>query len=406
MLQLTNNNGRVQMMDEIRGLCLLGILIANMLIFQFGAYGKDNMRYFAPTQLDEWIHSLLKIFVEGSFMPIFMFLFGYGLFMLRAGLLKKGLRPGFMLSRRFIMLMGLGFLHSFFLWEGDILLAYGMLGFVLMIFVGRKVMTLMIWSITLLLLMAGLSYGHMSITIDEANQMTEYVQQSISIYSNGTYGQILDFRANENPHQLSEAEGLAVFILVPILMMPTFLLGIAAARKRWFYNPLSERKRYRQLAVVLIPLGLIFKTAVVLWEKWPWSTVLQSLGCQILALGYIVGLALAFSCMPKQFWLRRGVEAVGRMSLTNYLMQTVICTTIFYGYGLGVFGKMGVLEGTLLALVIYVCQAVVSTFMLSYFHNGPIERLLRMWTYWTWSGRSGLAKPVPAKHNGEAAASV
>jgi uncharacterized protein len=399
MLQQTNSGGRVQVMDAIRGLCLLGILIANMLIFQYGIYGKDEMRHFATSQLDETAHSIVKIVVEGSFMPIFMFVFGYGLYKLREGLIQKGLKPGRVLVRRFIMLMGLGLLHGMLLWEGDILTAYGMMGFVLLLFVGRKAKTLLIWSFALMLLLAGFSYGFTSMTPEEADRMSDYVERSITIYGDGSYREISDFRADEDPLGLDGAEAIAMLVFLPIVMMPMFLMGIAAAGKQWFHNPLRERSRYKKLAIILIPLGLLLKAAVVLWQDSAWSGVLHSLGSQLLALGYIFGLALVFSYLSKQFWLRRGVEAVGRMSLTNYLMQTVICTTIFYGYGFGLFGKLGVLEGTLLACVIYVVQAAFSTFMLTIFRNGPIERLLRMWTYWTWSGRSGQARNAPMKTN-------
>lgn len=78
--------------------------------------------------------------------------------------------------------------------------------------------------------------------------------------------------------------------------------------------------------------------------------------------------------------------------MTNYLMQTVICTTIFYGYALGWFGEIGVLNGVLLGIAIYAVQAVVSSFILYWFKNGPFERLLRIATYWSFSGKARVSK--------------
>lgn len=80
-------------------------------------------------------------------------------------------------------------------------------------------------------------------------------------------------------------------------------------------------------------------------------------------------------------------EAVGRLSLTNYLMQSVICTTIFYGYGLGLFGSVGVFIGAIIALAVYGIQLWLSPLYLKKFSTGPVEYLLRIWTYLSWKGQ-------------------
>ncbi|MGV2644066.1 DUF418 domain-containing protein, partial [Clostridium perfringens] len=102
----------------------------------------------------------------------------------------------------------------------------------------------------------------------------------------------------------------------------------------------------------------------------------------------------AFS--SKQSVIIRAFEAVGRMSLTNYLTQSVVCVLIFYGFGLGMFGKLGVLQGALLAILIYAVLATGSLLWLKRFHGGPIERLLRIGTYWSWSGRAKPKAMTPA----------
>lgn len=139
---------------------------------------------------------------------------------------------------------------------------------------------------------------------------------------------------------------------------------------------------------IFLPIGLATKSAAVLLPEGKWNLLLLTAGGPLLALGYIFGLALLLSYLSKSSKIIMAFEAVGRMSMTNYLMQTVISTTIFYGYGLGWFGKIGVLNGLLLALLIYALQAVVSSWVLRRFKNGPFERLLRMWTYWSFSGKA------------------
>jgi uncharacterized protein len=394
MVNQIETGSRIRIIDAIRGFCLLGILIANMIIFQYGIYGREVMRNFNPSKLDDVAHQWLLILVEGSFMPIFMFLFGYSLFKLRESLVSKGLKPGKPLVRRFLMLMVLGLLHTLLLWEGDILLAYGITGFCLLLFVKRKPKTLIIWGVILSVLLAGISYGLMDDTPEEKERMTQYVEQSITVYSEGTYLEVMDFRMNEDPLGLPLGAIIVIILSMPLIMLPMFLFGIAAASKKWFHNPKRERRRYIWATVILLPLGLLLKSLAVLLSKGAWNDVLTTLGAELLALGYIFGLALVLSFLSKRSIFISAFEAVGRMSMTNYLMQTVICTTLFYGYGFGWFGQIGVLNGLLLAILIYALQAVASSYILRVFKNGPLERLLRMWTYWSFSGKSKVSRKI------------
>ncbi|GAE06658.1 DUF418 domain-containing protein [Paenibacillus sp. JCM 10914] len=160
-----NSNKRSTVVDAIRGLSLLGILMANLLIFQYGMFGKDEMHYFQPTTLDRISHDMLKVFVEGSFMPIFTFLFGYSMIKMRESLLAKGLKYGRSFSRRSMLLIALGLLHSIFLWDGDILLFYGAIGFFLLLFVKRNAKTVIIWGLIFLLLTSAFGFGSMDLRL-------------------------------------------------------------------------------------------------------------------------------------------------------------------------------------------------------------------------------------------------
>ena len=103
---------RVRLIDGLRGFSLFGILLANMLIFQYGMFGKDEISYFSLTDLDTGAYKFIKIVVEGSFMPIFTFLFGYSLIKLVESLRKKEVRVRWHLVRRFLLLIVLGLLHG------------------------------------------------------------------------------------------------------------------------------------------------------------------------------------------------------------------------------------------------------------------------------------------------------
>ncbi|WP_042169803.1 DUF418 domain-containing protein [Paenibacillus gorillae] len=397
MKETTDSVNRIRIIDAIRGFSLLGILICNILIFQYGMYGKGMLELFHASPVDIAAHNVLLVVAEGSFMPIFMFLFGYSLLKLRERLVQSGLKPWRALFRRFALLAGAGLLHSILLWDGDILLPYGITGFVLLLFVNRKPKTLLIWAVILGVLFAAATYGMYEPSQGEDPKTTEYVQRSIPILSEGSYADIAKFR-EESPLDIPEAGLIFVALMLPFMLMPMFLLGIAAAKKGWFRNPRQERTAYQYGAAVLLPVGLLLKGFGVGMSETQIGPVLTQIGGPLLALGYLAAFALVLSHLSRSSYLLRAFESVGRLSLTNYLMQTVICTTLFYGYGLGWFGKVGVITGTLLAIVIYALQAIGSALLLKRVKHGPFEMLLRIGTYFSLNGKLRnvpQSKPVP-----------
>lgn len=136
---------------------------------------------------------------------------------------------------------------------------------------------------------------------------------------------------------------------------------------------------------ILLPVGLLLKSVGTLTLENDWTYVLLSIGGPLLALGYIYAFAYTYTRFSESMMMR-AFENVGKLSLTNYLLQTVICTSIFYGYGLGQFGKLGILNSIVLGLVIFSVQCVFSHWYLKLFHRGPLEFILRMWTNFSWSG--------------------
>ncbi|MBU7319686.1 DUF418 domain-containing protein [Paenibacillus oleatilyticus] len=387
---MLEGNNRLHVIDGLRGFSLLGILLANMLIFQYGIWGKDELQFFALSPADTVVHKLVKIFVEGSFMPIFTFLFGFGMIKMKESMEAKELKAGRHLVRRFLMLLGFGILHSTFLWEGDILAFYGMMGFFLLIFMNRKAKTLLIWGTILLSLFGLLGLAPEAPDDPAAKQdkarMEQYVKDTNHIYGTGTYEQIKHHRQTSDPFGMNGFMIFFMLLLAPLLTGPMFLFGMYAAKKRWFADPAGERSAYLRGMLIFLPAGLLLKSLKPLFPQFGWAGIGEMLGGSILALGYIFGFALLCSAAKKSPWLRR-FEAVGKLSMTNYLMQSAICTSIFYGYGLGLFGKLGVAVGCGLAVAIYLMQLFASAWYVKRFSFGPMERLLRMWTYFSFAGK-------------------
>jgi uncharacterized protein len=385
---------RVSTIDGLRGFSLLGILMANMLIFQYGMFGKDqltNLMY-----VDHLAYIWLKIFVESSFMPIFMFLFGYSMIMMKGKLERNGSKVKRHFVRRFLLLILFGLLHSFFIWEGDILFSYGLMGLILLVFLNRKKKTLLIWSIGLLIATSLMGYGDPNEMIEDEKQTISYVEKANHIHSTGSYSEIYTFRnSDEDPFGWPDYMYLVVLLVAPFVTAPMFLLGMYAANNEWFACPKQEKKRYVVFAPIFIASGLMLKSIRYLIPDSSWGEVAYTLGSSLLAIGYIFGFALLYTTekVRVQSWF----EKVGRLSMTNYLLQSIVCTTLFYGYGLGWYGKLGVLGGIGVAIVIYIIQIITSHYYLKLFKMGPFERVMRVGTYLSFKGQPTNKKTVNDK---------
>ncbi|MBK3496028.1 DUF418 domain-containing protein [Viridibacillus sp. YIM B01967] len=329
---------RVTFIDAMRGFSLFGILLANLVIFQFD-FGWSEIKDLSA--LDNGASYFVKIFIEGSFMPIFTILFGYSLIKLIESIRKKKEKSLWSILRRATGLIALGLLHRL-LWGGDILFAYGVMTILLIPFINRKPKTLFIWTGLLLLFSTVQSIG-----------------------------------PTPNP-----------------MILQLCLFGMGLAKTQAFVNMENEKKWYL-IGALLIPVGLACKSFSFIESTF--SGMLMMNGSQLLAVGYVCLAALLYKTRPVQM-LAPAFESVGKLSLTNYLMQTVICTAVFYEYGLGLSGKLGIFGGMLFGIVLYSLQCIFSIVYLKKFKRGPIENILRIWTNWSWNGQIKIKQKGSTLH--------
>lgn len=369
---------RIKTVDALRGFSLMGILIANMLYFQY-----DNPTFEAVqpnTWWDQAAYYFTKIFVEGSFIPIFGFLFGYSIILFVHSLENRGICSRGPLWRRAIGLVILGILHSVFIWNGDILLTYGSALLILMVFIKRKVKTLLIWAIVLTLCMMPL----LLVKTDFLTMAFTDTKATLEILKNGTYWEVVK-------HRVSLPDDLAFVVLIIampfvigfliifsfVALGPMVLLGMAAA-KVGFFTDIEKKIGLLKRLSFLIPAGLVCK-ALLYWDHFV-GKLLYGVGTYMLAIGYIAAFTLIFISM-KENKVSQAFANLGRLSLTNYLLQSIICTTIFYGYGFGFFGELGVAVGVVIAGVIYLLQLLLANWYVQRFSIGPVEWLLRKFVY-------------------------
>ncbi|MBK4214164.1 DUF418 domain-containing protein [Bacillus pumilus] len=370
---------RVEFIDSLRGFSLLGILIVNMLNFQYD-YDFEKM-FDSSFWGQEFGVYVTEILFQGSFYPIFSFLFGYSFIKLIESTKAKGLNTNAIVVRRGFGLIVLGMLHYIFIWNGDILLYYGACTFFLMMFLRSRIKTMLIWSgvlgalsLVVVPYMMNLVYGNDELLTD--------------VYAKGAYGDILVSRITVEDDMMIVTIILAIVTIVfmPILgflfgtMMvgPFTLLGMVIGKR----GHLTEEDRgmtYRKGWVWVIVVGLALKCATFIDA--PWSEFVMILGGYVLAIGYIQAF-IVFYYSKAADGLKRLLAGLGRLSLSNYLAQSIICTTIFYSYGLGLFGQLGSMFGLLLAVGLYTAQLFISYLYLKKWRRGPVEWLMGKWVYW------------------------
>lgn len=385
----------------IRGFALFGILLVNLTFFStpFHAILLDTPWWTAgPDRAAEFA---IRTLAEGKFYILFSLLFGLGMAIQMQRAAERGRDFAGYYVRRLLVLLAIGAVHALFLWYGDILTAYAIFGFALLFFRRRQEKTIFIWALVIYVLpvlLSGAATGLLEVArlVPEAaaNIERSFAAQNESYqalataalenYAHGTWRAAFQQRLVDNRDIL-----FGYFFLGPTVVA-MFLLGLYVGRRRILHDPEQHLPLLRGLARWGLPSGLLLNIgyavgaeftnpAVPTWQWWV-AYVLLCAGAPLLSFGYAAALVLL---LRDGRWRRHlsPLASAGRMALTNYLLQTVICTTIFYGYGLGLFGRVGPRYWPLLAIGVYAVQLVLSTWWLHRFRYGPMEWAWRALSY-------------------------
>lgn len=382
---------RIVTIDIIRGFALFGIFLVNMPAFHSSEflgmlYGVEH----AYTGADYWLDFFFTLFIDMKFFTIFSFLFGLGFYIFMNRAEEKGLKMKRLFTRRMVALLVIGLLHLILLWFGDILHTYAITGFLLLFFYKRKIKTMIIWAISLLVvfnLFLSLSLILPESILDEINQESiliyeEKIDEYVETYESAGYAEWVSYRfQTEVMPVLSNLIGN----MIPILAM--FLFGLAAGKAGIFKpNTIHQgfiRKFQIIMGVVSIPLLVFlalakFKMLATGFKSIIYIELFTSLTGVTLCFFYISTLTLLFK---KQQWQKRlrPLGYVGQMALTNYLLQTFICMALFVLGGL--YNNISLLAGTIICFVIFGLQILVSYYWLKTYQFGPFEWLWRSVTY-------------------------
>lgn len=251
-----------------------------------------------------------------------------------------------------------------------------------MMFINRKPKTLLIWATILLALITLMSYQTDPNT--NINDFAPYIEKEHKVHETGSYMDHVNFRLTESPFDYIGINGffglVFISIFAIIFMSPLFLLGMYVGKKGWLFEIDKHIPSIKKIWLITGIFSFTIKILAV-FVKHPILIMLQD-GLTSVTMTFFYGstIILLFH-YKKASRLLTYMANMGKMSVSNYLAQSIITTTIFYAYGFGLFGKIGYFFGILLTIGIYTIQLFVSTYWLQKYRMGPIEYAWRMGTY-------------------------
>ncbi len=368
---------RYQTLDVLRGAALFGVLLVNLLtLFRVSLFAHILTFHTHPGRANHLVDVLVAGLLEFKAFAIFSFLFGVGVAIQAERAAPRGVNAARFLIRRFLVLLLLGLCHVVLIWNGDILVLYAVCGLLLVPFLRLPSRVLLLLGAAALLLPYVVPLG---IHWPSGEALRAHVASATRLYSQGGFLEILVFRWYETRHLITP-------LVLSILPKSVGLMfwGVAA----WRSGVLREPERHRGLLrAIFWGAGGIGGTLTALQVLSRSSgrpsgvpSLLRELGSTLpLAFAYAAGLLLWLN--PARAAALSALAAAGRMALTNYVLQSVILGFLFYGYGLGLFGRLGSAPAVLIGIGLYGAQLAGSRWWLQRFRAGPVEWLWRALAY-------------------------
>lgn len=376
---------RIDALDIARGFALFGVLMVNMLDFS-GPFTDAGPWLISTDWWDKGAELSIRVLGEGGFYSIFSFLFGLGfaLQLQRARDRRDPFRGRFAI--RLFVLMGFGIVHGFLIWSGDILLQYSLAGLFLLAFVNRQPRTMLRWSIGLcafvLTVFSLVTVG--ILVFDDADVTTvAEVQDQVERFQTASFGELASDRLGDWIETLLGAGVTSVWFV------GIFLAGAWMVTSGRLSNWRNERALLISVLKISVPVAVaskgLFALLIVAGETGAAETVTPllsvTLGGPALGATYLATILLLLQNDGLVARALSHLAPVGRMALTNYLTQSVVAVTLFYGFGLGWYNEVGVATSFALTVGIFGCQMIISRLWLDRFRFGPFELIWRSLTY-------------------------
>ncbi len=390
-----HSSERYIILDALRGFALLGIALANFPEFSLYTFLHADVVEAMPTyKADSTVRFLQYIFIDGKFYTIFSLLFGIGFSIILSNAAKKGADGFRIFYRRMGILAVIGFMHLMFVWSGDILLLYALLGLLLPLFRGVSDRGLLAWAFLLLLLPVAADFVQEVTHVSLSAPVVRWQQYWCAEYGitddnfaywlrdAKDYGTVFQFLIQGALVRVQEfVDGNRYF-----KVMGLFLLGYYIGRRILYADLESHRPLLRKILIYGVCIGLPF-SLLYAWSGTNghlWGATVHSFLYLVsvfpLGFAYVAGGCLLYLRHPKQRVFTY-LSAPGRMALTNYIGQSVIGMLLFYGIGMGWGAGVGLAQTEVIVLAVFFFQILFSRAWLSVFRFGALEWIWRMLTY-------------------------
>lgn len=378
---------RMPALDLLRGIAVLGILLVNIYSFALPeAVRVDASLMPHYSNLEQWCWYLIYFFADTKFIALLSLAFGAGLWLFAAN--KNTLTDHELNTlqwRRNLSLLVMGAAHAYLLWYGDVLVTYALFGVVVWRWRHWSDKKLIITALILFAIQALLYGGMFWLPADVWDELSYMFDEAaladeIAHYQQGWWQQ--------TPRRLTDAMSMQLGVIfggwLPCSMM---LLGLVLAR-RGYFSVQTPAGASALLRVTLL-LGLLLMLVALLTNRASGFTSQYALtfGMQLQMFASAI-LAIAYALLIARWargrvWLAcsRVLVAVGRVALTIYLLQTLIFTSIFYGYGLAWYGQLALSQLLGLIAIVWLIQCTFAVWWLRYFNSGPVEWLWRRCIY-------------------------
>jgi uncharacterized protein len=400
---LDSSRVRIVSLDVLRGVGVLGMLAVHIQLFAFPSLARWNPTAYGDfSGINWWVWLASAIVADGKFITIFAMLFGVSIVMLSARDVAAGCPPWRTHVRRMAALLVLGLAHAYLLWYGDMLVPLALCGAIAFFAWRLPAGGLVVLGTAALVIASALSWWLTWSTMHTDPAGLAAWRAQWTPRPELTALEVLQYRGSwveQMAHRVPTAWETHTWYFpthlfwkiggLIVLGMALFKLGIlSAARSRRFYA--VQASIGLAVGTALVSLGL-WHSAATDWDLLAFSLIGQQLhywGDILVALGMVAVIML----LCQRGLTPRPLVAVGRTALTNYLLQTIICTTIFYGHGFGLFGRVDRAGQLAIVFAIWAFELAASSLWVRYFALGPVE--------WVWRGvvfgrLPVLRRPIP-----------
>ncbi|HEV2702147.1 MAG TPA: DUF418 domain-containing protein [Steroidobacteraceae bacterium] len=357
---------RVESIDVVRGVALFGVMAINLLTsFRASIFQQFLPPVTASGAADRWTEAIAYYGLDMKAFSLFSFLFGVGLAIQYERLSRHG-SPLYWLSRRLAILLVFGLIHLFFIWNGDILTEYAVAGFVVLPLLVARGWLLAAATAGCLVFYTLMPVLRLPIPWPDQSGFQQLVAAANHAYGHGSFMQEHRFAMRE----------VAAIVPLHLSVLPRtiglFALGVLSWRAGLFARPYENCARIAVLAVILTALGGVLTHAD--------GPMTGRIAPALLALGYCATLVWLV-----EFTSLRGLLSafapLGRMAFSNYIAESLIFSVVFFGFGLGLYGRIGPASTLLLGSSVYAVQMAVSAWWLRRYRFGPLEWLWRSLMY-------------------------